>query len=84
MGAQTVTSYGKEGAMPQSERERTEAYRGRMRALGLRPVQVWVPDIHRPGFAEEVRRQLALVRRQAEEGEALDFIEAAQDTRDWE
>lgn len=70
--------------MPQSERERTEAYRGRMRALGLRPVQVWVPDIHRPGFAEEVRRQVALLRGRAEEEEALDFIEAAQDDRGWE
>ena len=70
--------------MPQSERERTEAYRGRMRALGLRPVQVWVPDTTRPGFAREVRRQVALLRDQAEEDEALDFIEAAQDSRGWE
>lgn len=71
--------------MPQkSERERSEAYRGRMRAMGLRPVQVWVPDVTRPGFAEEGRRQVALVRDQSEEGEALDFIEAAQDTRGWE
>lgn len=79
-----MTSHEMESDMPQSERERTEAYRGRMRALGLRPVQVWVPDIHRPGFAEEVRRQVALLRGQAEEEEALDFIEAAQDTRGWE
>jgi hypothetical protein len=71
--------------MPQkSERERSEAYRGRMRAMGLRPVQVWVPDVTRPGFAKEVWRQVALVRDQFEEGEALDFIEAAQDTRGWE
>jgi hypothetical protein len=71
--------------MPQkSERERTEAYRSRLRAMGLRPVQVWVPDVTRPGFAKELRRQVGLVRSQPEEDEALDFIEAAQDTRGWE
>jgi hypothetical protein len=70
--------------MAQSERERAETYRGRMRAMGLRAVQVWVPDVRRPGFAKELRRQVALVRGKAEEEEALDFIEAVQDIRDWE
>ncbi|WP_242464354.1 antitoxin MazE family protein [Thiococcus pfennigii] len=28
---------------------------------GLRPVQIWVPDTRRPGFAEECRRQSHLV-----------------------
>jgi len=32
-----------------------------MRAAGLRPVQIWVPDTRRPGFAVECRRQAALV-----------------------
>jgi hypothetical protein len=27
---------------------------------GLRPVQIWVPDTRRPGFAEESRRQCRL------------------------
>lgn len=81
---QTVTSHERDGVMPQSDRERTEAYRGRLRALGMRPLQVWVPNIHRPGFAAEVRRQVALLRDQAEKEEAMDFIEAAQDTRGWE
>ena len=70
--------------MVQSERERAKSYRDRMRAMGLRAVQVWVPDTQRPGFAKELRRQVALVRGKAEEDEALDFIEAVQDTRDWE
>jgi hypothetical protein len=70
--------------MAQTERERTEAYRARMRALGLRPVQIWVPDTSRPGFAEEVRRQVDLLRGAPEEEEAMDFIEAVQDTQGWE
>lgn len=28
---------------------------------GLRPVQIWVPDTRRPGFAEECSRQCRLV-----------------------
>lgn len=70
--------------MPQSERRRARTYRGRMRSLGLRAVQIWVPDTTRPGFEEELRRQVALLRDQPEETEALEFIEALQDTRGWE
>ncbi|MFF7058085.1 antitoxin MazE family protein [Achromobacter spanius] len=28
-----------------------------LRMAGSRPVQIWVPDTRRPGFAEECRRQ---------------------------
>lgn len=70
--------------MAQTERERAGTYRARMRALGLRPVQIWVPDTTRPGFAEEVRRQVDLLRGAPEEEEAMDFIEGVQDTQGWE
>jgi hypothetical protein len=36
-------------------------YRSRLREQGLRPVQIWVPDTRRPGFAEECRRQSLVV-----------------------
>ena len=32
-----------------------------LQAAGLRPLQIWVPDTRRPGFAEECRRQSQLV-----------------------
>jgi hypothetical protein len=35
--------------------------RGKMRALGLRPVQIWVPDTTAPGFAAEAARQAQLL-----------------------
>lgn len=41
----------------QRVRKRREA----LRAAGLRPVQIWVPDTRRPGFAEECRRQARVV-----------------------
>jgi hypothetical protein len=31
-----------------------------MRAAGLRPVQIWVPDSRRAGFADECKRQSRL------------------------
>jgi hypothetical protein len=49
-------------AKPISSAERVERRRAKLRAAGLRPVQIWVPDTRVPGFAEECRRQSRLVR----------------------
>ena len=38
-------------------RRRVRAYRERLRAQGLRPVQIWVPDVDAEGFAAEANRQ---------------------------
>ena len=40
---------------------RVQKHRDALRAAGLRPVQIWVPDTRRPHFAEECRRQSRLV-----------------------
>jgi hypothetical protein len=45
----------------------------------MRQVVLWVPDTRRPGFADEMRRQLALVEGSTEDRQTLDFIEAAAD-----
>lgn len=47
--------------MPLSAKQRVQKRRDALRAAGLRPVQIWVPDTRAPGFAEEARRQSALV-----------------------
>jgi len=47
--------------MPTPVNERVKKRREAMRAAGLRPVQIWVPDSRRAGFAEECRRQSRLV-----------------------
>lgn len=41
--------------------ERVQKHRVGLRASGLRPVQIWVPDTRRPDFADECRRQSKLV-----------------------
>jgi hypothetical protein len=38
-------------------RRRVRAHRDRLRAQGMRPVQIWVPDVNAEGFAEEAHRQ---------------------------
>ena len=39
---------------------RVEKRRSALRMAGLRPVQIWVPDTRRPGFAAECKRQSLL------------------------
>lgn len=41
---------------------RVQRRRDKLRAAGLRPVQIWVPDTRAEGFAEECARQARLVR----------------------
>ena len=64
--------------MALSAPQKMKKYRERLRAAGLRPVQIWVPDVHAPGFRAELRRQ---VRRldPSDEAAALEFIAAAAD-----
>jgi hypothetical protein len=38
-------------------RRRVRAHRDRLRAQGLRPVQIWVPDVNAEGFAAQAHRQ---------------------------
>ncbi len=57
---------------------RVRKHRDTLRARGLRPVQIWVPDTRAPGFAEECRRQTALAA-------ASDRVDAAlEDLGTWE
>ena len=47
--------------MPASTRDRVAKHRDALRAAGMRPVQIWVPDTRQPGFAEEAARQAKLI-----------------------
>lgn len=63
-------------AVPVSER--VQKRREALRAAGLRPVQIWVPDTRRPGFTAECRRQAALVAQADQlDTELSDFMDTA-------
>lgn len=65
-----------------STRDRVRQHRERLRRQGLRPIQIWVPDVRAPEFAAEAHRQSAAIA--ANEGEADDqaFVDAI--SSDWD
>lgn len=42
---------------PKSSRVKVREHRERLRQQGLRPIQIWVPDVRAPAFRSEARRQ---------------------------
>jgi hypothetical protein len=63
---------------------KTAKYRERLRAQGLRPVQIWVPDTRSKSLADEVRRQSLRVSRK-DDSDLMDELDlAAAQTEDWE
>lgn len=57
---------------------RVQKHRDALRQAGLRPIQIWVPDTRRPGFAEECRRQSRLAAQaDSADTDMLQFIDAA-------
>lgn len=70
--------------MATSTSERVQKHRDALRAAGLRPVQIWVPDTGRPGFAEECRRQSLALKGDAHEQETLEWLETFGDREGWQ
>jgi hypothetical protein len=63
---------------------RVQKHRAGLREAGLRPVQIWVADTRRAGFAEECQRQSAILLGDAHERETLDWLQSAADCKGWE
>ena len=70
--------------MRTSTSARVQKHRAALRESGLRPVQIWVPDTRRPGFAEECRRQSQLLQDDILEQETTDWLEAEADREGWQ
>lgn len=66
-----------------SSASRVQRHRAHLKAQGMRPVQLWVPDTRSALFAAECRRQSALLAADPHEREALDWIEQVADTDGW-
>ena len=65
-------------------RAKVKTHRDRMRKMGLRPIQVWVPDVTSPEFVREARRQSLLIARDPEEKEIMAWLDSVRDTTGWE
>ena len=65
-----------------SVRDRVSEHRKRLRAQGLRPIQIWVPDTRSEAFADEAKRQAVLVSAINAVSDDQAFIEAISITWD--
>lgn len=57
-------------------KRRVSEHRRRLRAQGLRPVQIWVPDVRSPEFEREAHRQSLAVAASDHAADDQAFIEA--------
>jgi len=65
-----------------SARDKVRAHRQRLREQGLRPIQIWVPDVRSRAFKLEAHRQSLAVAHSQHAREDQDFVDAISD-RDW-
>ena len=63
-------------------RIKVREHRERLRAQGLRPIQIWVPDMRSPAFRSEAHRQSAAISASAHAREDQAFIDAVADWGD--
>jgi len=59
-----------------SSRDKVRAHRQRLRQQGLRPIQIWVPDMRSPAFVTEAHRQSLAVANSSHAKQDQDFIDA--------
>jgi hypothetical protein len=64
---------------PKPSRTKVRQHRERLRAQGLRPIQIWVPDVRSPSFRSEAHRQSAAIAASTHAREDQAFIDAVSD-----
>ncbi len=63
-------------------RIKVREHRERLREQGLRPIQIWVPDVRSPAFRSEAHRQSAAIAASARAREDQAFIDTVTDWGD--
>jgi Protein of unknown function (DUF3018) len=67
-----------------SSRDKVQAHRKRLRQQGLRPIQIWVPDMRSPAFVTEAHKQSLAVAKSPHARQDQEFIDAISDwSGDW-
>jgi hypothetical protein len=56
--------------------KKVRAHRAKLRAQGLRPIQIWVPDVNDPKFIAEAHRQSLAIANSPHEKEDQAFIDS--------
>jgi hypothetical protein len=55
---------------------KVRAHRAKLRAQGLRPIQIWVPDVNDPKIREQIRREAHTIAHSAQEKDDLAFVDS--------
>jgi hypothetical protein len=61
---------------PGTSRERTRAYRERLRARGLKPATILVPDLNDPEVRAQLKRDWEAISASPHEKEVMEWVEA--------
>ena len=64
--------------------QKMKEYRSRLRASGLRPIQLWVPDVRSQKIIDEIRKQSLRVSSDSQDSRIMDFVESVMDQEGWE
>ena len=67
---------------PKSSRVKVREHRERLREQGLRPIQIWVPDVRSPAFRSEAHRQSLAIATSPHAHDDHAFIDAVSDWGD--
>lgn len=59
-----------------TSKTRVREHRARLRKQGLRPIQIWVPDVRAPRFAREAHRQSRAVATSPFAAEDQSFVDS--------
>jgi len=54
--------------------KRVQKHRDKMKAAGLKPVTIWVPDVNAPAYAQEVAEAIAIINASADEKVILEEL----------
>lgn len=63
--------------------DRVRKHRQALRAAGLKPVQIWLPDTRRESFRRKCERECLSLAGDPHEAETLAWIAEAADTDGW-
>jgi surfactin synthase thioesterase subunit len=67
------------GSRSKLSRDKVRAHRTRLRQQGLRPLQIWVPDMRSPAFVAEAHKQSLAVARSPHASRDEEFIDSISD-----
>jgi hypothetical protein len=68
---------------PKSSAQKVQRHRAKLRAQGLKPIQIWMPDVNDPKFIAEAHRQSLAVAQSPHEKEDQAFIDSISELSDW-